>query len=395
LPFLKIKKLTKLALKVSKKNKIAIVANTTWNIYNFRMNILEILTRNNFEIFVLAPVDKYIFYKESFPEVSHIQIKNLDRDSTNPIKDLLLFSELISIYKRIRPDLILHYTVKPNIYGGFAAGYLKIPSIAVVTGLGYAFIHNGFIKKITKILYRMSSGFHNQIVFENTDDRNLFIEEKLISGKKGISVKGCGVDTHFFSASRGKTIRNKLIFTFIGRLLYDKGVVEFVEAAKIIKSRYDNVEFWMIGEIDHSNPATVKEEDLILWVKSRTVIYHGFKDNIKKYIAQSDCIVLPSYREAIARTITEAMSMEKVVIATETAGCREAIEHGKNGLLVPVREINLLADAMEEIIGMSEETRLKMGKEGRIKAVSQFDERLIAHDIFKIIMDTLKETPEN
>lgn len=177
--------------------------------------------------------------------------------------------------------------------------------------------------------------------------------------------------------------------------MYDKGVVEFVEAAKIIKSKFDNVEFWMIGEIDHSNPATVKEDDLVLWVKSRTVIYHGFKDNVKKYIAQSDCVVLPSYREAIARSITEAMSMEKVVIATETAGCREAIEHGKNGLLVPVREINSLAGAMEEIINMSEETRLKMGKEGRIKAINQFDERLIAHDIFKIIMDTLKETPEN
>ncbi|MBK7095917.1 MAG: glycosyltransferase family 4 protein [Saprospiraceae bacterium] len=382
-------------MKVAKKYKIAIVANTTWNIYNFRMNILEILSKNNFDIFVIAPVDKYIFYKESFPEVTHIQLKNLDRDSTNPLKDFLLLRELISLYKKIKPDLILHYTVKSNIYGGFAAGYLKIPSIAVVTGLGYAFIHNGFIKKVTKILYRYSSRFHDKVVFENIDDKTLFVEEKLIDNKKGISVKGCGVDTHFYTPSKTKTNKNKFVFTFIGRLLYDKGVVEFVEAAKIIKSKFDNVEFWMIGEIDHSNPATVKEDDLVLWVKSRTVIYHGFKDNVKKYIAQSDCVVLPSYREAIARSITEAMSMEKVVIATETAGCREAIEHGKNGLLVPVREINSLAGAMEEIINMPEETRLKMGKEGRIKAINQFDERLIAHDIFKIIMDTLKETPEN
>jgi glycosyltransferase involved in cell wall biosynthesis len=382
-------------LKVSKKYKIAIVANTTWNIYNFRMNILEILSKNNFDIFVIAPVDKYIFYKESFPEVTHIQLKHLDRDSTNPLKDFLLLRELISLYRKINPDLTLHYTVKSNIYGGFAAGYLNIPSIAVVTGLGYAFIHNGFIKKVTKILYRFSSRFHDKIVFENIDDKILFVEEKLISSKKGISIKGCGVDTHFYSPSKTKTSKNKFVFTFIGRLLYDKGVVEFVEAAKIIKNKYENVEFWMLGEIDHSNPAMVKEDDLMTWVKSKTVIYHGFKENVKKYISNSDCVVLPSYREGLPKILLEAMSMEKVVIATETAGCREAIEHNKNGLLVPVREINSLAGAMEEIINMPEDTRLKLGKEGRIKAINQFDERLIAHDIFKIIMDTLKETPEN
>ena len=382
-------------MKVSKKYKIAIVANTTWNIYNFRMNILEILIKNNFEIFVVAPVDKYIFYKEKFPEVVHMQLKNLDRDSTNPIKDLLLLNELISIYKKIKPDLILHYTVKPNIYGGFAAGYLKIPSIAVVTGLGYAFIHNGFIKKVTKLLYSLSSRLHNQIVFENIDDKNLFLEEKLIPDQKGISVKGCGVDTHFYSTTKLKTGKTKLVFTFIGRLLYDKGVVEFVEAARIIKSKYENAEFWLIGEIDHSNPAMVKEDDLMKWVKNKTVIYHGFKENVKKFISNSDCIVLPSYREGLPKILLEAMSMEKVVIATETAGCREAIEHGKNGLLVPIKESISLAEAIELIIRMPEEKRLQMGKEGRTKAIKEFDDRLIASDIFKIILDTLKKSSKN
>ena len=254
-------------MKQNIKYKIAIVANTTWNIYNFRMNILNILTKNNFDIYVIAPVDEYISYKENYPEITHIPLKQLGRDSTNPVKDIRLFFELKNIYKNLRPDIILHYTVKPNIYGGFAAGYLKIPSIAVVTGLGYAFIHNGIIKKITKILYRLSNRFHNKIIFENLDDKNLFIEKKLLSQNKGISVKGCGVNTQFYVAQK-KLPDNKLIFTFIGRLLYDKGVVEFVESAKIVKDKYPETEFWLIGEIDHSNPAMVKEEDLLKWVKT-------------------------------------------------------------------------------------------------------------------------------
>lgn len=377
-------------MKEVKKYRIAIVANTTWNIYNFRLNILEILLKNNFEIFVIAPVDKYIFYKEQFPEVVHVPIRNLDRDSTNPIKDLKLFWELVKIYRSVRPDIVLHYTVKPNIYGGFAAGYLKIPSLAVVTGLGYAFIHNGFIKKVTKILYRLSSKFHEEVVFENSDDRDLFLEQKLILGNKGISVKGCGVDTHFFSPSKHKNKSGKLIFSFIGRLLYDKGVVEFVEAAKTIKSRYPDTEFWLIGEIDYSNPAMVKEEDLVSWIKNRTVVYHGFKENIKKYISQSDCIVLPSYREGLPKIILECMSMEKVVIATDTAGCREAIENKKNGLLVPVKDSGYLSDAIEKLINMPEENRIAMGIAGREKAIREFDDKLIAGDVYRIITDILK-----
>jgi glycosyltransferase involved in cell wall biosynthesis len=135
----------------------------------------------------------------------------------------------------------------------------------------------------------------------------------------------------------------------------------------------------------------VKEEDLVSWIKSRIIIYHGFKEDIKKYISQSDCIVLPSYREGLPKIILECMSMEKVVISTETAGCREAIEHENNGILVPVRDTESLAIAMEEIINMSEERRIMMGKAGREKAIREFDDKLIAKDIFNIILDALKQ----
>ena len=375
----------------NKKYKIAVVANATWNIYNFRLNILDVLVANDFEVFVLAPVDKYIFYKEDFPEVIHVPLKNLLRDGTNPLRELILINELRQIYKKINPDLVLHYTVKPNIYGGIAAGLLKIPSVAVVTGLGYAFIHKGLIQTITEFLYRFSSRFHNKVIFENKDDLKLFLNSKLINREKGISVKGCGVDIDYFSpySSNGKK-KNKIIFTFIGRLLYDKGVVEFVKAAKIIIKEYKNVEFWLLGEIDKNNPATVKEEDLINWVKNKTVIYHGFKQDIKNYISKSDCIVLPSYREGMPRTILEGLAMAKPVIATDTAGCREVIEEGKNGYLVPIKEVDSLAIAMKKIIDISEDERVNMGKYGREKALKEFDDNLIADEILNVILEILK-----
>jgi len=378
-------------LKQKHKYRIAIVANATWNIYNFRLNILDKFLAEGFDVCVVSPIDKYIFYKEDFPEVRHYSIKNLDRDGTNPIREIILIREFIKIYKKIKPDIVLHYTVKPNIYGGIAAGYLGIPSIGVVTGLGYAFLHKGLIQVVTKILYKFSSRFHSKVIFENTEDRELFIKKNILSDEKGISIKGCGVDIEYFSPVKKKTKSEKIIFTFIGRLLYDKGVLEFVEAAKIIKDKYKNTEFWLIGEIDKDNRAMVKEEDLMSWVKNKTVIYHGFKENVKKYISKSDCIVLPSYREAIARTITEGMSMEKPVIASDVAGCREAIEEGKNGYLVAVKAVKPLADAMEKIINLPEEERIAMGKYGRRKCLNEFDDNIIADDIYEIVMDSLNK----
>ncbi len=367
--------------------RIAIVANTTWNIHNFRTNVIEKLQEEDYEVFVIAPIDKYIQYKKKFPEVTHISLNKLNRDSVNPWKDIQLMLELNDIYKKIKPDLVLHYTVKPNIFGGIAARLNNIPSIAVVTGLGYAFIHNGYIKKVTKLLYRLTSKFHKKIIFENIDDRLLFVQEKLIKPEQGISIKGCGVNSTFFSPFPNGVEKEKTTFTFIGRLIYDKGVNEFINAAKIIREEYDNVNFWLVGEIDKRNPAAVRNEDLMTWVKEKVVTYHGSTDDVRKYIAASDCIVLPSYREAIARSITEGMSMEKPVIATNTPGCREAIEHGKNGYLVSPKDAVDLANAMEKYIHLSSHERHQMGEYGRKKVLREFDDKLIANQIVSIIND--------
>lgn len=367
--------------------KIALVANSTWNIHNFRLNIIDKLLSEGHEVIVIAPVDQYIEYKEKYPRVKHFALRSLDRDSTNPIKDLILIVELTKKYKRYKPELIIHYTNKPNIYGGIAARLAKINSVAIVTGLGYAFIHNGFIKQITSALYKYTSKFHKKFIFENIEDRELFERENIISRNQGVSIKGCGVNTTYFHPYPNGVTKDEIIFTFVGRLLYDKGVKEFVDAAKIIRLRNSKVKFWLVGELDPDNPATVEKDELVEWVDSDIVYYHGFQRDVRPFISKSDCVVLPSYREAIPRTITEAMAMAKPVITTDTAGCREAVEIGVNGYLARLRDANDLAQAMEKIISLSNDQRKAMGKAGREIVMRQFDDKLIANHIYKIISD--------
>lgn len=340
---------------------------------------------------VIAPVDEYIHYKEKYPEVRHINLRFMDRDGMNPLKDALLIFELARRYKKLSPDVIIHFTNKPNIYGGLASWVAKIKSIGVVTGLGYAFINNGFARKVMTWLYRRTGKLHQKFIFENIEDRELFVKLKIVNETSSVSVKGCGVDTRYYQPLSDKSPADKLIFTFIGRLLYDKGIREFVEAARMIRSENPSIEFWVVGELDDGNPSTVDRDELVHWVDEGTIVYHGFMKDVRPVIAQSDCIVLPSYREALPRTITEAMSMEKPVITTDTAGCRETVDDGVNGFLVTLKSAESLAEAIKRMSNLTEEERRMMGTRGREKAMAQFDDKIIAQNIFEVVESVMDE----
>ncbi len=369
--------------------RIAIVANTTWNIRNFRLNVLRRLIDDGYAVVVMAPVDKFITYTERMPEVTHVPLRHLDRDSVNPFQDLLLCWELYRLYGIHKPDLVLHYTVKPNIYGGLAARLRGIPSIAVVTGLGYSLIHSGWINIVTRMLYKIALPRHRQVVFENADDKTLFESLGLVRSRRSVAVKGCGVDTTYFHPNGIIPVRDTVTFTFIGRLLYDKGIREFVEAAILVGDRFPNARFWIVGDIDRENPSAVRNEDLVRWVKHPRIHYHGATDDIRAVLGQSDCVVLPSYREGMPRVIMEAMAMERPVITTDTAGCRETVDDGINGYLVGVKDAKALADAMERFLRLDAPARAAMGTAGRVKALQEFDDRLIAGQYMDLIRASL------
>ena len=364
------------------KKRIILVANTTWNIYNFRLNVIEKLLDQGFEVFVLAPVDEYIEYKEKYPKVTHIGLRTLERDSTNPIKDLLLIAELYRKYKRIKPSLIIHYTHKPNIFGAIAANFAKFNSVNVVTGLGYSFIHKGWINTVLKVLYKYGGSMSKLTIFENEDDLQLFLDEKLVDKTRAKSIKGCGVDTSYYLPHPNGVDHKFITFTFIGRLLKDKGVREFAQAAEKLKQKYENLKFVMLGDFDEENPSNIDRDELVEWVNSDVIDYKGFVRDVRPYLAKSDCVVLPSYREGLPRIILEAMAMAKPVITTNTAGCRETVEQGRNGFLVEPRSADRLMLGMEQFLALSEEKRIEMGLIGRSMVEKKFDSKIIADQIY-------------
>jgi glycosyltransferase involved in cell wall biosynthesis len=375
---------------LNKRKKIAIVANTTWNIYNFRMPLLRALEAQGHQVVVIAPLDEHIVYLNQLRHTTHQSIKHLARKGRNPISEIRLLMEFFRIFRKEKPDLVINYTIKPNIYGNWAAVLRGVPSICVVTGLGYTFIHNGIINQISQRLYQFSFRKATKVIFENEDDYALFIKDKICTPEQGIAVKGCGVDTNFFKPQIAKLSKSEQkVFTFIGRLLYDKGVEEFVNAARLVKKEFPEAIFLIAGELDHDNPAAVPEGILSQWIENQHVTYIGHVQDIRPVIEISDLIVLPSYREGMPRVILEALSMGKPVITTETAGCRETVEEGKNGFLVPIKNVPELAETIRVCCRLSPERLLAMGQYSRKKALSEFDEQIIVNRFMEIINDIL------
>ncbi len=368
------------------RKKIVLIANTSWNIVNFRLNLVEKFKQEGYDVYVLSPFDEYSDYLEKDPRIEFSTLKRLKRDSLNPFYDFSSYLEMTRKLKKIQPDIVINFTIKPNILGGLVGHNLKLNTIAVVTGLGYTFIHKNWLKTLAKFLYKKTLKYHQKIIFENTDDKNLFIDSDLVPRKKAFAVKGCGVNTDYYYPSEERKVDN-LTFTFIGRLLYDKGLREFVEASVETRAKLPNTRFLVAGNIDADNPAAVSEEDLQKWQNLSEIEFLGFIEDIRKVIDKSDVIVLPSYREGMSRVIMEAMSMAKPIIATDVPGCREIIEDHINGLLVIPRETKSLQEAFVEMYNMPEEMRRNMGTNGRLKMIGEFNDKKIADQLFDLIVN--------
>jgi glycosyltransferase involved in cell wall biosynthesis len=362
---------------------IAIVTNSTWNIHNFRLGLIKRLKAEGYKVLVIAPVDEYIHYLNESYFTKHIPLKSLSPQSKNPLKDILLIWELFKIYKKEKPDLILHYTIKPNIFGSIAAKMAKIVSFATVTGLGHTFLSDSFTNNLVTRLYAYAFKNIQKVIFHNKDDQKLFIDKKIIQKEQSLVIPGSGVNTNYFRPLSIRPNQDKFIFLFIGRLLYDKGIIEFVEAAKKLKAEIPKAEFWVIGQAEAKNPSVVSKDDLLKWVEARYINYLGPTKDVRKYLKKVDAVVLPSYREGMPRAILEGMAMGKPIITTDTPGCNETVNG--NGLLIPTKDANALANAMLKLYQLKEEDYQLMSRKSRQMALDVFDEKLIIEHYFKII----------
>ena len=367
--------------------KIAIVSNASWNIYNFRLNLARALKQNGYEVVLIAPYDEYSDRLSKEFEYYNIYMNN---KGTNPIEDLKTTFEFYKLYKKIKPEIVLHFTIKPNIYGTIACNLLGIKTINNIAGLGTLFIKQNFVTKIAKYLYKYSQNKADKIFFQNRDDFELFTNEKLVNKNKCDILPGSGVDTNKFRPVQIKKKNNTFRFLLIARMLWDKGVGEYVEAAKIIKQKYKNVEFLLLGAIGVDNPTAISKETMKEWKKEGIVKYLGTTDNVKVEIAKANCIVLPSYREGTSRVLLESAAMAKPIITTNVPGCKEVVDDGVNGFLCEVKNANDLANKMEMMLNLSESERIEMGIKGRQKVVKEFDEKIVIKKYLKTINDLLK-----
>ncbi len=370
--------------------KLIFSSNIAWSIYWFRKGLLKELQQQGFDIYTIAKKDEYAqkLITECFKFVP-IKINN---NSKNPLQDLLLIKQYFKVYKQIKPDIILHNAIKPNIYGTIAAGMLKIPVINNISGLGTLFIKKSLSTQIAKLLYQLSQKKATTVFFQNPTDRDLFVKEKLIDKNKTKLLPGSGVDIHKFNPTLNTHQNNKAFeFLFIARLIKDKGINEYLQAAKILKNKYgDKIKFNILGPFYQANETAITPDELQKWIDEGIVHYLGETDVVEKEIAHANAVVLPSYREGLSKVLIEASAMAKPIVTTNVPGCKDVVKDGYNGFLCEPKDENDLADKMEKMFLLNKDELEKMGNNARKRAVKIFDEKIVIDMYVKEINRILK-----
>ncbi|MEZ8337455.1 glycosyltransferase family 4 protein [Vibrio cyclitrophicus] len=369
-------------------NTVVITSNTSWYLYNFRKNTILALIDAGYRVIAIAPQDEYSNKLEVLgAEYNHIEI---DQGGTNPVKDIVTFFCFMKLYREIRPAAVLNFTPKNNIYSTLAANMFGANSINNIAGLGMVFINENLTSKLARFLYKISQPKAHTIFFQNQDDRALFAKHKLAPLEITDRVPGSGADLSRFSVSPSQD-DGVVRFLLIARMLYDKGIGHYVEAARELKAKYgDAVEFRLLGFLDVNNPSAVSKQDMQSWVDEGVVNYLGTSDSVEKEIAKVDCMVLPSfYREGVPKSLLEACAMGKPIVTTDNVGCRETVDDGINGYLCEPRSTSSLVEKLELMISQSHEQRLQMGLESRTKVENEFDEKLVINKYLEAVKSAL------
>ncbi len=358
--------------------KIVICLNTAWNLANFRAGLIRALVAAGYEVVAVAPNDKYAAGLKALG-CRFVPLR-MENGGTNPVEDALLTWRFSRFFARERPDVYLGYTVKPNVYGSLAARMMRIPVINNIAGMGAVFIKGGWLMRVVRWLYRMALMRSAKVFFQNDDDRQLFISGGLVRAEVTELLPGSGIDLNRFAPVTKPTVQNinsKFRFLLIARMLRDKGVGEYVEAAKLLRQRWPLAEFCLLGFVDVQNPSAILIAEIDAWVAEGLVHYLGVSDDVRSEIVVADCVVLPSYREGTPRTLLEAAAMARPIITTDAVGCREVVDDGVNGYLCKVRDARDLAEKMERMLSLSLSQRSEMGLRGRAKMVAEFDEQIV------------------
>ena len=363
--------------------KIVFTSNSSWSIYNFRKNLLLKLQSIGYQIILVSPKSDY---QDKLKQLGFkCESLKINSSSTGFISNFKILYNLYRIYKKINPDIALHNAAKPNIYGAIVCRILNVPVINNISGLGTLFLNNKLTSKIGRYLYKISQKKVHTIFFQNDDDMSLFIKKKLVKKEQTQLIPGSGVDLSKFQPCEKK--QNEIIkFGFIGRLLKDKGIFEYINAAKLILKKFEGkCRFYVLGEIYKENPTAVTKKQLDKWIDDNTITYLEKTDLVEEEMKNFDCIILPSYREGLSKVLLEASAMGIPAITTDVPGCKHVVEDSKNGFICNVKDATDLSNSIERFICLSKEERDKMSQFGRKKAVDEFDENIVIDNYIKVI----------
>ncbi len=349
---------------------VLFMANSSWNLTNFRGPIIAALNERGYKVAAAVPDDDGAErLRGAGVEVHPI---DLDARGFSPLRDTRLLRDYYRLLRTIRPALIFGFTIKPNIYASIAAARLRIPVINTISGLGTGFLTGSLLEGLVTRLYRWGLGSSKRVFFHNEEDRDLFVEHGIVTARQATLVAGSGVDLgHFYAVERNGR-QEPLTFLFIGRLLTDKGALEFAQAASIVrKSR--KARFRMLGALDN-HPKAAPRDVMQAHAAEAAIELLGPVEDVRPFIAEADCVVLPSYREGLPKVVLEAAAMATPVIATDVPGCRQAVDDGVTGLLCEARSVNSLAAAIGQFADMPPDQRTAMGAAARAKAEREFSE---------------------
>jgi glycosyltransferase involved in cell wall biosynthesis len=360
--------------KVGAHKLIAFVSNSAWSVYNFRLDVIRYLMDNGFQVMVLAPDDEYSGYLQE-SGCRFIPL-NFNNKTENPVADLAFYRQLKDLYRRHRPDFIFHYVAKPNIYGSLAAAAIGIPSVAVITGLGYPFAKRNWLYQVVKLLYKRALRKTREVWFLNNEDAKIFINEHIVNIEKVKVLPGEGIDTDYFSFPQRIAKKDSEPFTFLmsTRLLKSKGISLYADAARILKKKNYTVRFELIGFFEQHHPDSISQEDLDRWQKEGLIHYGGFAKDVRPFLQRADCFVFPSfYNEGVPRCLMEAASMELPVITSNNRGCKEVVMNNTTGFLCHLHDPFDLADKMERMINLPLEERTRLARNGRALVIKKFN----------------------
>lgn len=365
---------------------VVTTVNAAWNMWNFRRQMLAALLADGHRVTILAPHDDSV---EQLVELGcEFRPLKMDMKSLNPIAQLGLFFAILKAFPQLRADIVLGFTIKNNTFGSMAARLLGIPFIPNVTGLGTAFLSGKLLRHLAHLLYRVSFARCPVVFFQNHDDSALFSKLKLVREEQVVVLPGSGIDLAQFAQSPLPAQDNPVRFLMIARLLRDKGVVEYVEAAKMVRQTHPDTRFLLLGPAGSENRTAFSAEQANEWERTHGIEYLGPCDDVRPHIEEAHCVVLPSYREGAPRTLIEAAAIGRPLIASDVPGCRDIVDDGKNGLLCKVRDAESLASAMRRFLGMEPRQWAVMGQSGRDKMVREYDVALVADAYRKAIADS-------